>query len=188
MISLAYPDSKAVHQFLEHEAQQDYSYPEVGASRGPGPVTYDNDHSFIVLGAGAEVWEKAQEALCQWQQFPPSWTRVYPADSPLRVGENVAVLFRLFGIWWTNSARIVYCLEEENRFGFAYGTLPGHVEMGEECFWIERDAAGKITYQIRAFSRPRFWLARLAYPLARAYQRRFVRQSMARMQAIVSIK
>ncbi|MCE7923585.1 MAG: DUF1990 family protein [Haliscomenobacteraceae bacterium CHB4] len=32
-------------------------------------------------------------------------------------------------------------------------------------------------YVIKAFSRPRFWMARLGYPLARWYQKKFVRDS-----------
>ncbi len=187
-ISIRFPAPPQIRSFIQREAELAYSYPEVGASRTQGLEGYDNDHNSIELGEGEEVWEKAKAAIRQWQQFPSGWTIVQPKNAPLVEEQTVAVLFRIFGIWWTNSARIVYCLDEPNRFGFAYGTLPGHIEMGEECFWIERDTDGKISYHIRAFSKPRFWLVRLVYPFARFSQRRFVRQSMARMKAIAQQK
>ncbi|MEL6635488.1 MAG: DUF1990 domain-containing protein [Bacteroidota bacterium] len=183
-VSLRFPNLPRIQQFIQGEEGLPYSYPEIGASRTQGPAHYDNDHHSVYLGEGEAVWNRAVAALRAWQQFPPDWTVVHPQRTPLEEGQTVAVLFRLFGMWWTNSARIVYCLDEPQRFGFAYGTLPGHVECGEECFWIERDSAGAIHYHIRAFSKPRFWLVRLAYPFARTQQKRFVRQSLARMEAI----
>ena len=39
-----------------------------------------------------------------------------------------------------------------SRFGFAYGTLPGHGGSGEERFLIERDRDDGVWYDILAFS------------------------------------
>ena len=39
----------------------------------------------------------------------------------------------LLGLWWLNACRIVYVVDEAGpvtRFGFAYGTLPGHAGSG----------------------------------------------------------
>jgi uncharacterized protein (UPF0548 family) len=72
------------------------------------------------------------------------------------------------------------------RFGFAYGTLPGHAESGEERFTVEwHEADGAVWYDILAFSRPRRLLARLGYPLARRLQKRFARDSAAAMRRAV---
>ncbi len=102
--------------------------------------------------------------------------------TPIKKGETVAVLFKIFNIWWINSARIVYTIDNENKFGFAYGTLPGHLEKGEECFWIEKDESGSVYYHIKAFSKPAYWFVWLAYPLARIFQRRFVKESLSGMK------
>ena len=68
------------------------------------------------------------------------------------------------------------------RFGFAYGTLPGHAETGEERFLIEWDRTdNSVWYDVFAFSRPRHPLTRLGYPFARLTQNRFARQSAASM-------
>ena len=64
-----------------------------------------------------------------------------PAAPPSASGATVAVLARTFGAWWISPARIVRTIDETTaegaRFGFASGTLPGHVESGEERFLIE---------------------------------------------------
>ena len=101
---------------------------------------------------------------------------------------------RIFGLWWMNALRVVYAVDEREgspgmepgvlrRRGFGYGTLPGHVERGEEQFTVIWRADDSVWYELRAFSRPRYWLVRWFKPVARALQRRFVRQSLALMQA-----
>jgi uncharacterized protein (UPF0548 family) len=82
----------------------------------------------------------------------------------------------------------VYVVDEggpAKQFGFAYGTLPGHEEIGEERFLVRLDAADQsVWYDIFAFSRPGKW-ARFAQPLARILQRRFVRESKIAMARAV---
>jgi uncharacterized protein (UPF0548 family) len=101
----------------------------------------------------------------------------------------VAVIARLFGLWWENACRIVYVVDEEGpvqRFGFAYGTLPEYAESGEERFTVEwHEADDAVWYDILAFSLPQRHLARLGYPLARRLQRRFARDSGAAMRRAV---
>lgn len=120
--------------------------------------------------------------------FPAEWTVIVPSHAPLTVNHVVAVLARVCGLWWLNACRIVSITDETTpirSFGFTYATLPGHVEIGEEEFLIEWDQEGQVWYQIRAVSRPRYWLARLAYPLTRYVQSRFRRDSQRSMQRAV---
>ena len=113
----------------------------------------------------------------------------WPPETPLEVDQVVAVVARLFGLWWLNCCRIVYLVNEERpvkRYGFAYGTLPEHAESGEERFtveWHEEDDA--VWYDILAFSRPRQFLARLGYPHVRQLQKQFARDSGAAMKKAV---
>ena len=180
--SFSYPDADYLASFIQAQSAKPYSYTAVNGTK-TGPVRgFDNDHQQIVLGVGDGVWERAREALLHWQQFPSPWTRIHATAPGLESGQVVAVMFQLVGLWWINSARIVYTIDENDRFGFAYGTLPGHVESGEECFWIERDRDGRVHYHIKAFSRPAYWMVWLGYPFARYYQRKFVRQSLQQMR------
>jgi uncharacterized protein (UPF0548 family) len=187
---LTKPAPERISEFLTQQSGLSFSYSEVGASRDASPAGYDLDHNRIQLGAGQAVFDAACAALRRWEQFPRAWTEVHPCDAPLKVGVTVAVLFRVCGLWWMSSACIVYVIDESRpvrRFGFAYGTLPGHIERGEERFSIEWLADDTVWYDIRAFSRPRHWLARLGYPLARRLQRRFVLDSQSAMRRSVGL-
>ncbi len=183
-VSALKPDAVKLDKFLLSKKDLDFSYPEIGETPSGKPDGYDLDHNSICLGNGEMIWKTAKTALVNWQQFPSSWTQVYPVSTPIRKGEQVAVLSSLFGFWVINATRIVYAFDESDRFGFAYGTLPGHVERGEECFWIERDAEGDVYYHIRAFSKPAFWVVKLGYPIARYFQKKFVKGSLARMKSL----
>jgi len=168
-----------------------FSYREVGASRhnAERPHGYSVDHTRVQLGAGEEVFGAACAALRSWRMFPKTWTRIVPAEAPIRVGETLAMEAHTLGVWWLNACRIVYVLDEHGpmrRFGFAYGTLRAHVEQGEERFSVELHADGGVWYDLRAFSRPRYWPVRLGAKLARRLQARFVRESQAAMRAAVA--
>lgn len=184
MISIKIPSADRLDRFLSRQSELNYTYPWVGESTTGRPAGYDVDENSILLGMGEQVWEQAKAAFRQWKMFPEGWTYIYPPTAPLVVGTVIAMNARGFGLWWRNSCRIVYVIDEANRFGFAYGTLPGHMERGEELFLLERNEKGAVTYRIRAFSRPRFWLARMAYPVMRRFQRKFARDSKAGMLAV----
>ncbi len=109
-----------------------------------------------------------------------------PPNTPVAVGRTVAVQARTFGFWSLNACRIVYVIDEDEpvkRFGFAYGTLPDHVERGEERFLIAWHPDDSVWYDIFAFSRPRHAMVRMGFPVAPRLQRRFARDSLNAMQA-----
>ena len=178
MLTIFQPTPRQIEHFLQQEKALPYSYPEVGYTRLDTQVPgYNNDLNTIVLGHGEAAWEAAKEAIRQWRMFPGGWAYIQPDEVPIEQGRVVAMAARVLGIWWLSSCRIVYVLDEPDRYGFAYGTLPGHVERGEELFSVKKNADGSVHYVLKAFSLPRHWMARIAYPLARAYQRKFVRES-----------
>jgi uncharacterized protein (UPF0548 family) len=195
------PSPEIVAQFIASQRDLPFSYAEVGATQAGAKADqlpgYNVDHNSIRLGEGEQTYRRAVSALRSWRQFELGWVTVAPAGEPLSVGTTVAVRFRAFGLWWLNAARIVYLIGEETeggmaagidggqarnaRFGFAYGTLPDHVERGEERFRVEWRADDSVWYDIHAFSRPKHPLVRLGYPVARILQKRFVKQSLAVM-------
>jgi uncharacterized protein (UPF0548 family) len=198
MFLLRKPSEEIVTQFIASQRALTFSYAAVGATQGTatadGLPGYNVDHNRIKLGEGAETYRRAVAALKSWRQFELGWVTVVPPGRPLAVGTTVAVRFRVFGLWWLNAARIVYLIDESTerglagnidggqapnaRFGFAYGTLPDHVERGEERFSVEWRADDSVWYDIHAFSRPKHPLVRLGYPVARTLQKRFVRESL----------
>jgi uncharacterized protein (UPF0548 family) len=119
------------------------------------------------------------------------WVEAWFPETPLEPGQVVVVMGWAMGLWWLNACRIVYTVDESGpitKFGFAYGTLPGHVETGEERFLIEWDRdTDTVWYDILAFSQPRHFLTRLGYPLVRRLQKRFGRDSAASMFRAVNV-
>ncbi len=95
------------------------------------------------------------------------------------------MLLRLMGGYVTATARIVYVVDEPDRFGFAYGTLPLHPVRGEEAFMVSRDAGGNVTYSIDVFSKPNHLLTRLGRPFSRLVQKSTTRRYMRSMQEAV---
>ncbi len=193
--SLRSPNAETVRKFLAAQTGQPFAYAPVGVTRVPGAVAlrgYEFDCNSVLLGRGEAVFARACAALRKWRMFPAPWTRIAPTGAPIREGQTLAMQARALGGWWLNACRIVYVMDEVEggvrRFGFAYGTLPAHVEEGEERFSIELHPDEAVWYDLRAFSRPRYWPVRLAKPLARRLQRRFVRESLAAMRAAVGAK
>lgn len=187
MWSLSNPTDAKLDSILSSESNLEFTYSCVGATaNNDRPIGFDLDENRVVLGHGDEVFKAACAALRRWQQFPPNWARIYPESAPLKANQTIIVVIRSLGIRWINSARIVYVVDEPGpprRFGFAYGTLPAHVECGEEQFIIEISADGTVSYVLRAISKPRMLLTRLGYPVVRRLQKRFVRDSQAAIMA-----
>jgi uncharacterized protein (UPF0548 family) len=111
--------------------------------------------------------------------FDLGWLAIHGAEATIHDGQVVAVEGSHYGFWSLNACRVAYLVDEAERFGFAYGTLTEHAEIGEERFTVEL-REGEVWYDVFAFSRPRM-LARLGYPLSRALQKRFVRDSIGAM-------
>ena len=135
MLHLRKPSPAAIQEFLVAQANVNLTYAPVGATATVPPAGYVVDHTRIKLGEGKAIFQAAQSALKHWDHFRLGWVQTHPPDTPLKVGQVVAVLARIFGFWWQSACRIVYVVDEEGavqRFGFAYGTLPEHPESGEE--------------------------------------------------------
>jgi uncharacterized protein (UPF0548 family) len=183
------PTDDRIRRLIASERGLDYTYSERGATAGDPatrhPACYVVDRTRVALGRGRMTFERACAALRQWRQFDLGWLTVAPADAPIAPGSDVVVAARVCGVWATNVARIVYVVDEPRRFGFAYGTLPGHMAIGEERFLIDWDDADEVYYDVLAFSRPRHPLMKLGYPLVRRLQKRFGRESAAAMRRAV---
>jgi uncharacterized protein (UPF0548 family) len=66
-------------------------------------------------------------------------------------------------------------IDEPNRWGFVYGTLPGHPEEGEEAFIVSISEDGIVRFEITAFSRPANLIVRFSRPVGRGIQKRYLR-------------
>ncbi len=159
------------------------TYPEVGATaqldlpavRESLRGRYDLDRHEVTLGRGRALFDRARSALMAWRHFGVPWLDFRGADR-VESDQVVATLLRVAGLWFVNPCRVIYTDARPNDgcVAFAYGTLSGHAESGEERFGVTFDpVTQEVRYEIAAFSRPAILLSRLGYPLARQIQKRF---------------
>ena len=190
MFFLSEPSAETVTNFINAQRELPFSYQAVGATNGNAPAGYVVDHNRVQIGTGAAVFQRAKDALGAWRQFDLGWVSIVPPGVPVTAGATVAVKAHTFGAWSLSATRVVYVINEAGpmeRFGFAYGTLPDHVETGEERFKVEWDLNDDtVWYDILSFSRPHHQLVKMAAPLARQLQKRFARESMRRMIELVN--
>src|SRR5215813_4324797 len=180
------PSDADAARFVASQRDLPFTYAEVGATNTTPPAGYTVDHNRIQLGSGEAIYRKAVDALKNWRQFDLGWVVIAPRGVAVEVGATVAVKARAFGTWSLSATRIVYMIDEARRFGFAYGTLPDHVEQGEERFLVEWLPDDSVWYDILAFSRPRHPLVRFSAPLARRLQKQFARDSLNRMKILAA--
>ena len=181
MFLLRRPSPRAIDAFLESSRAIPLSYDPVGLARHEA-AGFRHDRHDATIGQGRDAFERAKALVVAWKQFDLGWIEVFPPRAPLRPGTVVAVVARHFGFWSLNGCRIVYTIDSEHEFGFAYGTLTNHAESGEEIFKVSlHPETGNISYQIRVTSRARAPMARLGGPIARSLQARFRRDSAAAM-------
>jgi len=190
MFLLRKPKSVEIERFLGDCRSDDFSYTELGATRSPAPADYSVDHNRIKLGSGLTDFETAKTAIRQWRMFAFAWVNIYREDTPIEIGQTVAILAAHFGFYSLSAARIVYTIDESGeteRFGFAYGTLTEHEEIGEERFSVEfHHESEEVWYDLYAFSRPGSILAKIGYPVSRYLQKSFAQDSKLAMLNFVS--
>ncbi|OBG38505.1 hypothetical protein A5672_16370 [Mycobacterium alsense] len=154
------------------------TYREVGATMdfhraGELLAGYHHQHVERQIGTGPRRFEQAADAVMHWGMQRGSGLRVQASSE---VAEVDAVLVVRMG-FLPAPCRVVYVIDEPDIRGFAYGTLPGHPESGEERFVVRRDPSTSAVYaEVSAFSRPAAWWAKAGGPLVRAAQRVIARR------------
>jgi uncharacterized protein (UPF0548 family) len=185
MFLLTKPNRERIRQFLSSQKDQPFSYLDADIAARESPRGYTFDHNRIKLGEGADAFRRAVEALERWEMFNIGWLQLCWPDAPIQIGTMVAVLADLRCVWSLNACRIARVFDEQEdvrRYGFVYGTLPDHVERGQETFTVEWNRVDdSVWYALAAYSQPNQLLAKLGYPVTRALQKRFARDSMQAM-------
>lgn len=161
----------ALRSRLARAAESALTYADVGATiEGVTPRGYHALRRGRALGDGLDVFAKARQGLRQWSAHRGAGLSLVPEDATTRVGENVIALLSLGRVALAIPCRVIAVVDEPRRFAFAYGTLSGHPESGEELFDVTMDENGVVTFTIRAFSKGANVLTRIGSPVARAIQ------------------
>lgn len=161
---------------LESLRREQLTYEEVAATAGALPVGYHHLRERRTLGHGEELFTAAARALDEWEVQRRSGIRVLASSATVAEGEVAMLLLGPGRLSVHAPVRVVYTVDESRRHGFAYGTLPGHPERGEEAFVLEMLPDGSVVFSVTAFSRPATWLSRASGPVGRAVQRLITRR------------
>jgi uncharacterized protein (UPF0548 family) len=183
------PTDREVRRILTQLAEVPCNYEPVGMTEealGEAPRGYALHAYETELGRGDAIFESACAQLRRFGNYPASFTRVVANGETLEPGLCFATLATHFGFASLHPCRVleVFGEDEPRGFGFALGTLPGHIGAGEERFMIRQDPAdGVVRYAVRAISKPGGWLGLLSAPVFRSFQRRFARETQETMRA-----
>ena len=170
-------DEALTNREAEQLHRAGFTYNEVGATRCDTlPRDYHHLRRSRTVGTGSERFEEAACVLLSWDMHRRAGLRVRNSSQQVVAGAVAVLRFGIGRVSLSAPVRVVYVIDEPRRKGFAYGTLPGHPESGEEAFILEVRANGAVSFTITAFSRPRTLLARLGGPVSRAVQLRVTNQ------------
>jgi len=153
---------------LSRLAHEPFTYTEIGATSGPLPSGYHHVSESARIGTGRARFDEAADRVMRWGMLRGAGARVTPSTDVAQVGSVVVV-----GLGPVRApCRVVYVIDDETRRGFAYGTLAGHPESGEEMFAVRYDPADDAVYaEVVAFARHGTWWSKAAGPVTSLLQR-----------------
>ena len=192
MFYLRRPSDDDLRRKLERLRSAEFTHADVGLTEQEltrAPDGFVLDRYSTELGVGDDVFTRGRRVLETVGNYPPSFTRVIRVDHTLEPGMVFGTLAKHLGFWSLHPCRVIYVVDdavaESVRFGFGFGTLPGHAEIGEERFLIRRAlSTNVVTYEVQAFSRPGQLVTKLGAPVTRAYQKRFQRETVGHMRRV----
>ncbi|WP_104061550.1 DUF1990 family protein [Arthrobacter sp. 4R501] len=144
----------------------------------PSDRKYRRSEVTAVVGGGDDVWQRAASDVLRWKVKTASGFDVDTAG-PVSPGDRVVVTARTLGFTVVEPVEVVAVVQEPERIGFSYRTMPGHPIDGEEAFIVHR-RGDDVHLTIRSLTRAAArqpW--RVLYPLLlvaqRVVRRRYLR-------------
>lgn len=180
MISLRRPSP-------DHVAEYRSALESIAPTCTPAPVPppgFRRDVFQGSLGSGPSAFEQGRLGLEAWAAHRGSGVDVFPEDAELHAGLAVALVTQQLGLWVLAACRVTSVVDEDDRFGFTYATLPDHPEHGYETFLVV-DHGDEVRFTIEAVSRPATPLVQLGLPVTRWLQRRATHRYLEALQAWV---
>jgi uncharacterized protein (UPF0548 family) len=152
-----------------------FTYTEIGATRDPQtlPAGYNHLRYSTTIGTGHETFATAGAALVEWRMHAGMHVRPRAEAPRAEPGVGLTVRLGVGPLSVTAPCRVVWAVDTDRARGFAYGTLPGHPERGEEAFLVELVDNDAVRFTVTAFSLPALWYARAAGPLVPVLQRAY---------------
>ncbi len=146
------------------------TYREVGATTGALPGGYRHVERSGGIGHGRPAFDAAVARLLGWGVHRAVGLGVEATAPSASLGTTVLLRAGVGPLRGHAPCRVVVVVDQPRRAGFAYGTLPGHPEIGEELFLVTLDDHDVVRFTVTAFSRPATTWARLGGPVSRRVQ------------------
>jgi uncharacterized protein (UPF0548 family) len=161
---------------LARLADEPFTYVDVGATGRQLPDGYRHVNESARIGTGRARFDEAAQRVMRWGMLRGAGAHVTASTDVAQVDSVVVV-----GLGPVRApCRVVYVIDEDNRRGFAYGTLPGHPESGEELFAVRYDPSDDAVYaDVAAFSRHATWWSKAAGPITSTLQRIMTKRYLA---------
>lgn len=170
--------TRLLHDLSRPDRHPALTYREVGATRTPQtlPEGYRHLRHSAVVGHGRAAFETAGAAVTTWRMHRASGAHVRAGADRAEPGARLEVALGAGPLRLGVPCEVIWTAHEENRVGFAYGTLTGHAECGEESFVVTLEPDGAVRFTVTAFSRPAVWYTRLGGPLIPVLQLAYARR------------
>lgn len=165
-----FPRKRLVHRSASSD-RDPLTYREIGATTtGDLPSGYRHVERSAVIGQGERDFRVAVDELMSWQLHRRSGLVV---RGPALVHQDAVVWMgvALGPVRLGFRCEVVTIVDDLRRKGFAYGTLPGHPESGEEAFVVMWRDDDLVELHITAFSRHATWWSKASGPVGILIQR-----------------
>lgn len=157
-----------------------FTYSELGATQQePLPAGYQHERRATVVGHGRATFDAVAHGIMRWEIQRGAGMRIDTRTPDVDDGVEVVAGAGIGPIRLPIPCRVVWTVREDDRVGFAYGTLKGHPVSGEEAFVVSLGNANPlvdagpdvVVFSVVAFSRPARWFTRAGGPLGQLSQR-----------------
>lgn len=174
VLRLGSPAHDELDRLLAEASGHEVTYDHVGSTLGPTDRRVRREER--AGGTGEEGFAAGIAAIRRWVAHDGIGARVHPAGTPIEVGRTLLVVLPVGPACLVVPNRIVAVVDEPRRFGFAYGSLPGHDERGEESFEVELGDDGRVVARVSVDAAPGTRLTTVVAPLTLTLQRLAVRR------------
>ena len=184
-VHLGAPSAAVIETILQHARSASPTYAPVGNTLVDDIRPGVHVESMIV-GRGCNDFEAARIALLHWVLQRRIGADVVPPRQALELGATVLLIIRRGPACIVAVNRVVALIDQPHRFAYAYGTLSGHPERGEEAFIVDLLDDESIRLTIRVAAEPATRIGRLLAPIVRLLQRAALRRYLAAVADHVS--
>lgn len=160
------------------------TYAAPGATATTPPIGYRSMTFSRILQR--RDFGSAVEDLMSWRVHQRAGLQVAASSPRVEPGAVLEMRLGVGPLALRIPCRVIYVIDEPERSGFAYGTLPRHPESGEELFLLQRHEDGQIAFTITAFSKAASLPARFGGPATRWLQKTMTRRYLTAPDQLVT--